>query len=54
MIGPKTSAKLAMDFAAFQEKADLFDWSDEYYANKYADWRRAFELAADGGAVCFH
>ncbi len=26
----------------------------DYYVEKYADWLRAFELAADGGLVDFH
>lgn len=51
-IGAATSAKLAADFAAFQDKADASD--DDWFREKYADWRKAFEMAADGGAVCFH
>ena len=52
VIGPRTSAKLAKDFAAFQAKADAHP--DDYFRAKYADWRKAFEMAADGGAVDFH
>lgn len=52
VIGPETSAKLARDFAAFQEKADQHP--DEYFRRKYNDWRKAFEMAADNGAVMFH
>jgi hypothetical protein len=50
-IGPKTSAKLAKDFADFQPKADQHphDW----FRNLYAHWRRAFDLAAQNGAVVF-
>ena len=49
-IGPATSAKLAKDFAAWQEKAG----TTGYFAEKYAAWRAAFELAANGGVVQFH
>lgn len=52
VIGPVTSAKLARDFAEFQPKAD--EHPDEHFRRKYADWRKAFEMASDGGAVSFH
>lgn len=50
-IGSVVSAKLAADFAAFQEKADAHAEPD--FRNKYAEWRKAFDMAADGGAVDF-
>lgn len=59
VIGPKTSAKLAKDFAD-HEAAIVGLWSQftpdwrEYYLGRYADWKRAFELAADDGFVDFH
>ena len=52
VIGAAVSAKLAKDFADFQAKADAHQ--DERFRNKYAEWRKAFEMAADGGAVRFH
>lgn len=52
VIGPVMSAKLARDFAEFQVKADAHP--EERFREKYADWRKAFELAADGGMVQFH
>ncbi len=52
VIGPKTSAKLAQDFAEHQGKADTHP--DEWFRELYATWRRAFELASDDGAVAFH
>src|SRR2546429_5108682 len=52
VIGAKTSAKLAQDFAEHQVKADAH--ADEWFRDLYAIWRRAFELASDGGAVDFH
>lgn len=52
-IGPVTSAKLAKDFADFQDRADAF--GDDYWRDKYAEWRKAFETAAkENGAVSFH
>lgn len=51
-IGTAVSAKLAKDFAEFQSKADAHP--DGLFWSRYAEWRRAFELAADGGAVDFH
>jgi hypothetical protein len=51
IIGPVVARKLAADFAAHQTKTDAYyDW----WRRKYADWRKAFELAADGGLVEFH
>lgn len=56
VIGPATSAKLAKDFAEFQPKADALDASldNTYFQERYARWRKAFEIAQDGGAVDFH
>lgn len=51
-IGAKTSAKLAKDFADYQPKADAHE--SEGFRELYADWRRAFEMASDEGAVGFH
>lgn len=57
-IGPVTSAKLARDFVEHQGKADAFVADDAediaWFKRKYADWRKAFELAAGAGAVEFH
>ena len=52
VIGPKTSAKLAKDFAEFQAQADAHP--DDWFRDLYTTWRRAFELASDDGAVGFH
>lgn len=49
VIGPVVSAKIANDFATFQDAAGKVGW----FAECYAKWRRAFEMAADGGAVYF-
>ena len=51
-IGPVVAAKLAKDFAENQERAEKT--GDEWFVGRYRDWRKAFEMAADGGAVSFH
>lgn len=59
IIGPVVAAKLARDFAEHQGKADAYQDQEggetysDYWREKYADWRKAFELAADGGFVYF-
>lgn len=50
VIAGDAAKKLAQDFADFQSKVE----TTGYFAEKYADWRKAFELAADDGAVEFH
>ena len=52
-IGPVVSAKLAKDFAEHQAKVDALEL-DEDYQRAYSNWRKAFEMAADGGAIEFH
>lgn len=51
-IGPAVSAKLLADFIAHEERAMAVD--DDWFRALYMDWKRAFALAADGGAVQFH
>ena len=51
-IGPKTSAKLAQDFAEHQAAADAHP--AEWFRDLYRTWRLAFTMAAQGGAVDFH
>lgn len=53
VIGSKTAAKLAKDFAEFDAKAKAAD-KDGYNYGRYEAWRKAMEMAADGGAVSFH
>lgn len=59
-IGPVVSAKLARDFAEWHGRVSDFAPSiqdaneREWFVAKYTNWREAFELAADGGAVDFH
>lgn len=52
VIGPTTSAKLAKDFAEFDEKARAT--FDKYNYDKYRKWQKAFESASQNGAVVFH
>lgn len=52
VIGPKTSAKLASDFATYQEKADAL--RDDGFSRVYAHFRKAFETVANNGFVSFH
>lgn len=50
-IGSIASAKLAKDFAEFDERArDV----GGYFYDQYQQWRAAFDMAADGGMVLFH
>ncbi len=51
VIGPVVAKKLAADFAEFQPKADAIG---DYFLERYNHWRKAFEMAADNGAVDFH
>lgn len=51
VIGPNTCAKIAADFAAYQEKADAHP--DELFRNRYAQVRQLFEHAAGSGFVKF-
>src|SRR5262249_3587193 len=58
VIGPRVAAKLAKDFAdhAAVAMAHVADDGDEdgWFSEHYREWQKAFELAADGGAVHFH
>jgi hypothetical protein len=51
-IGTAVSKKLAQDFAEWDERAKAID--DTRFYERYCEWRKAFELAADSGAVHFH
>ncbi|MCA8328888.1 hypothetical protein [Burkholderia cepacia] len=50
VIGAAVSAKLAQDFAQFDEQAR----TDESFYAIYSQWRAAFEMAAQNGCVHFH
>lgn len=53
-IGPKAADKLAKDFAEWDERAKAADRADGYNYSRYKEWRKACEMAADGGAIAFH
>lgn len=59
-IGHDVAAKLAKDFNDWYDKAEKFSkeklnsFDGERWLNSYNDWKRAFNLAAAEGAVCFH
>jgi hypothetical protein len=52
VIGTAVAAKLHDDFNAYAEKAAAHE--DPWFYDRYENWRQAFAMAADGGAVCFH
>lgn len=54
VIGPIVSAKLAKDFADFDDRAKAFVSNYRGFYQLYSEWHRAFEMAADGGYVNFH
>jgi hypothetical protein len=55
VIGSKFSTKLLKDFIDFDAKASDFELNDGgYFYRLYQEWRKAFELAAQNGAVEFH
>lgn len=59
-LGGAVCAKLAKDFAEWQDRATEYaktivdPQSREWFLAKYADWRKAFDLASGDGAVDFH
>lgn len=56
-MGPKTSAKLAKDFAEWRDRAVVHAsaaQNAEWLVKKYDDWAKAFALAADSGVVKFY
>jgi hypothetical protein len=52
-IGPEAAKDLLEDFRLHFERYMPGEHAD-YFTEKYRDWTRAFELAADGGLVDFH
>ena len=51
VIGSELSAKLAKDFADFDERAKAAG-NDAFY-DRYREWYKAFAMASDNGAVKF-
>jgi hypothetical protein len=52
VIGTDVCKRLAAAFAEHQPQADQHE--DARFKEKYTDWRKAFDIAADGGYVWFH
>lgn len=55
-IGPEVAAKLARDFAEHEARARAHPGGEleGWWSEQYLKWKKAFELAADRGAVDFH
>lgn len=51
-IGPDAAADLLKDFQTHRTKYRAAH--DQYDNDRYDDWMRACELAADSGMICFH
>lgn len=57
VIGPVVSKKLYKDFTKNYERAIGFDKTlgeGKRWITQYENWKKAFEMAADNGAVDFH
>jgi hypothetical protein len=48
VIGPKVAAKLAKDFADYEDRASAFaaKSKDDFFLALYREWRRALELVS--------
>jgi len=52
VIGPIACKKVYQDFIQYSEAAEKHP--DPYFKESYADWKKAFEMCADNGAIVFH
>jgi hypothetical protein len=52
ILGTEVCKKLLKDFQDFQDSANQHQ--DEWFTERYNDWHKAFEFAADNGYVDFH
>ena len=52
VIGPVACKKVYQDFVQYSQAAEQH--SDLYFRESYADWKKAFEMCADNGAIVFH
>ena len=57
VIGPVVSKKLANDFVKYESEAIAFSKTladnEDFWLESYRNWKKAFEVAADNGAVNF-
>ena len=57
VIGPVVSKKLVEDFEKNEEKAKAFSKTlkeGKWWFGQYLNWKKAFKMASDNGAVDFH
>ncbi|MEN9870269.1 MAG: hypothetical protein RLZZ171_1257, partial [Cyanobacteriota bacterium] len=56
VIGSSLSAKLAKDFADFNDRAKktAAEYRGDWFYSLHQKWQEAFELAAQNGAISFH
>jgi len=52
-IGPEIAKKLYEDFVNFDEQAQNYTEEDWFY-KLYEEWKEAFKIASENGAVLFH
>lgn len=52
VIGPVVCKRVYGDFLQYQSAAAKH--SDEYFRTSYEDWKKAFSMCANGGAIVFH
>lgn len=52
VIGPVVCKRVYRDFLQYQAAASKH--SDEYFRTSYGDWKKAFSMCANGGAIVFH
>jgi len=52
VLGPEVCAKLAKDFADFDDRAK--EQGEEFFYQHFREWREAFEMGAQNGAVVLH
>lgn len=55
VIGPVVSKKLACDFQALEPAARFYaeNINSEWFIEQYLNWKKAFEMASENGAVEF-
>lgn len=50
-LGTEVCKKLLKDFIEFEDKVNK---NDTYFYNLYLEWKKAFTIAAENGAISFH
>lgn len=52
VIGPAACKRVYTDFVRFEDKASRHP--DPEFRASYGDWKKAFAMCSDGGAIVFH